>query len=229
MPRLELCAALAGAQLARVLETELAFQPSDITLWSDSTTVLTWIQSDSCRYKVFVEIQDLTEVSSWRYVNTNGNPADDLTRGKTHLELSQPNRWTQGPPYLLTNPDTWPTLHEGEGQEDDGELRGTAFCGTTTTCSPQQTVPISNFGKWIEVVKATHQILHGVAADHKNHVMTATDASAAELHLLKQAQNDSFPEELQALAAGKAIHKQSRLLTLAPEYDPAIGLKRVNY
>ncbi|KAL4008256.1 hypothetical protein ACER0C_002108 [Sarotherodon galilaeus] len=232
MPRLELCAALAGAQLAKILETELAFQPSDITLWSDSTTVLTWIKSNSCHYKVFVgtriaEIQDLTEVSSWRYVNTKDNPADDLTRGKTLLELSQTNRWTQGPPFLLTNPDTWPTLHEGEGQEDNGELRATAFCGTTTTCSPQLTVPISNFGKWSEVVKATYRILHGAAADHGNHVMIATDASAAELHLLKQAQNDSFPKELQALAAGKAIHKQSRLLTLAPEYDPAIGLIRV--
>ncbi|XP_019218180.1 uncharacterized protein LOC109203254 [Oreochromis niloticus] len=232
MPRLELCAALAGAQLAKVLETELAFQPSDITLWSDSTTVLTWLKSDSCRYKVFVgtriaEIQDLTEVSRWRYVNTEDNPADDLTRGKTLLELSQPNRWTQGPPFLLTNPDTWPTLQGGEGQEDNGELRATAFCGTTTTCSPQLTVPMSNFGKWSEAVKATDRILHGAAADEGNHVMTATDASAAELHLLKQAQNDSFPEELQALAAGKAIHKQSRLLTLAPEYDPAIGLIRV--
>ncbi len=53
-PRLELCAALTGAQLAKVLKTELTLPLSNVTLWSDSTTVLTWILSDSCRFKVFV-------------------------------------------------------------------------------------------------------------------------------------------------------------------------------
>ncbi|KAK7882057.1 hypothetical protein WMY93_028231 [Mugilogobius chulae] len=51
MPRLELCAALAGAQLAKVTMTELSLTPQHITLWTDSTTVLTWLNSDSCRYK----------------------------------------------------------------------------------------------------------------------------------------------------------------------------------
>lgn len=54
MPRLELCAALTGAQLAHVLERELTVEISRVILWTDSTTVLMWIQSDSCRYKVFV-------------------------------------------------------------------------------------------------------------------------------------------------------------------------------
>lgn len=54
IPRLELCAALTGAQLAKVLKTELTLPIHSVTLWSDSTTVLTWLLSHSCRLKVFV-------------------------------------------------------------------------------------------------------------------------------------------------------------------------------
>ncbi|KAL7870902.1 hypothetical protein SRHO_G00083990 [Serrasalmus rhombeus] len=43
--------------------------------WSDSTTVLAWIKSESCRFKVFVgiriaEIHEITDVSDWRYVDS---------------------------------------------------------------------------------------------------------------------------------------------------------------
>ena len=54
MPRLELMAALLGAQLAQVVGKALDVDLAYTVLWSDSTTVLTWIQSESCRFKVFV-------------------------------------------------------------------------------------------------------------------------------------------------------------------------------
>lgn len=75
MPRLELCAALAGAQLAKLIQTELSSYLQQTTLWTDSTIVLEWLQSESCRFKVFVgtrvsEIQELTDQRSWRYVDS---------------------------------------------------------------------------------------------------------------------------------------------------------------
>ncbi|KAJ8395308.1 hypothetical protein AAFF_G00032930 [Aldrovandia affinis] len=92
IPRLELCAALTGAQLANLLIRELKLEVSRVVMWTDSTTVLAWIQSDSCRFKVFVgtriaEIQELTDSQAWRYVETSENPADDLTRGR-HCRIS---------------------------------------------------------------------------------------------------------------------------------------------
>ncbi|KAJ8356221.1 hypothetical protein SKAU_G00190150 [Synaphobranchus kaupii] len=107
MPRLELCAALAGAQLAKLVETEMTLTIRQTTLWSDSTTVLEWLQSDSCKFKVFVgirvsEIQELTDRQAWRYVDTQNNPADDLTRvgllnshapsGREAAKTAEPNR-----------------------------------------------------------------------------------------------------------------------------------------
>lgn len=54
MPRLELSAVLTSAQLASILHTKLTIPIKKIILWSDSTTVLHWIRSESCHYKVFV-------------------------------------------------------------------------------------------------------------------------------------------------------------------------------
>ncbi|KAL6486734.1 hypothetical protein MHYP_G00061260 [Metynnis hypsauchen] len=73
----------------------------DDPLLPDSTTVLAWIKSESCRFKVFVgtriaEIHEITDVSDWRYVDSELNPADDITRGKTLMKPSNPSRWTQG-------------------------------------------------------------------------------------------------------------------------------------
>lgn len=83
MPSLELCAAVSGAQLAKLTGAELTLPLQDI-LWTDSTTVLTWLKSDSSWFKVYVgtriaEVQELTGFEAWRYVNSEANPADDLT------------------------------------------------------------------------------------------------------------------------------------------------------
>lgn len=87
IPRLELCTALTGAQLAELLINELTLPIREIICWTDSTTVLHWLHSESCHFKVFVgtrvaEIQELTKAEVWRYVESHQNPADDLTRGK---------------------------------------------------------------------------------------------------------------------------------------------------
>lgn len=84
IPRLELCAALTGAQVANLLKSELTLPSQRIVLWTDSTTVVPWLQSESCRFKVFVgmrvaEIQDLTAGDTWCYVDSALNPADDIT------------------------------------------------------------------------------------------------------------------------------------------------------
>ncbi|KAL0149827.1 hypothetical protein M9458_054875 [Cirrhinus mrigala] len=97
IPRLKLCGALTAAQLAKTIERELTVKTDKTILWSDSTTVLTWLQSESCCFKVFVrtcvaEIQELTAESTWRYVDSAQNPADDVPRGKTLTDLALPNR-----------------------------------------------------------------------------------------------------------------------------------------
>lgn len=116
--------------------SELSIPIQNVTLWSDSTTVLTWIQADSCRFKVFVgtrvaEIQELTDTGALHYVDTKTNPADDITRGKTLAELSSPSRWNQGPPFLLLHTDQWPKSPLLHPQSEDEEVKQATFCGFT--------------------------------------------------------------------------------------------------
>lgn len=226
MPRLELCAALTGAQLAKVLQTELTILLRSIYLWTDSTTVLQWIQSSSCRYKVFVgtricEIQELTSPEQWRYVTSDLNPADDITRGKHLADLTAPNRWSHGPPFLSQTADTWPKLPIEFPACSEAELRKTAFCGHASV-SPTLPDP-TQYATLDELIAATHRTLHG-AADTP---ITAAEQLETKTMLLRSAQTDSFPEEAKALQIGHPVRSDSRLSVLSPEYDSLTGLIRV--
>ncbi|KAK7922058.1 hypothetical protein WMY93_008960 [Mugilogobius chulae] len=225
MPRLELCAALTGAQLAKVLQTELTIPLQSVYLWTDSTTVLQWIQSSSCRYKVFVgtricEIQELTSPEQWRYVNSDNNPADDITRGKPLTELTVSSRWSQGPHFLTQTQDMWPQPPTEFTDCGNEELRKAAFCGHTAV-SPNLPDP-AQYATLDDLILATHQSLHGAAAP-----LAAAERLEAERQLLRSAQTDSFPEEVQALQSGHSVHSSSRLSALSPEYDNLSGLIRV--
>ncbi|XP_055621956.1 uncharacterized protein LOC129765574 [Toxorhynchites rutilus septentrionalis] len=82
IPRLELCAAVLGSQLADSVLHTTKFA-GKLTFWTGSTIVLHWINTPSSTWKVFVsdrvaEIQRLTKGFQWRHVPTTDNPADYL-------------------------------------------------------------------------------------------------------------------------------------------------------
>ncbi len=230
IPRLELCAALAGAQLAKLLKDEITLIIQQTVLWTDSTTVLEWLQSDSCRFKVFVgtrvsEIQELTEHSTWRYVDTLQNPADDITRGKPLSSFAVPGRWTQGPSFLKLSSEHWPKRPERARSEMLPELKGVTIC-CLTTVEPDYTLPDANqFSTWKELVEATRLACQQVTDNSANTQLI--DPREAELILLRKCQAQSFPEETKALKTRKPIPNHSRLICLAPEWDPVTTVMRV--
>ncbi|XP_073724410.1 uncharacterized protein [Misgurnus anguillicaudatus] len=230
MPRLELCAALAGAQLAKLLNDEITLTIQQTILWTDSTTVLAWLQSDSCRFKVFVgtrvsEIQELTEPSAWRYVDTQQNPADDITRGKSLFSFTEPGDWSQGPSFLKLDSEHWPKRPEQATSDGLPELKGFTVCCLTITV-PDQTLPdAAQFSTWKDLVEATRQTCRKVTDDSDNTQLM--DHREAELVLLRECQAQSFPEEIAALKTNKLIPSHSRLTCLAPEWDPETNVIRV--
>ncbi len=229
MPRLELSAALTGAQLAKVIQTELSLNLHTVTLWSDSTTVLNCLTSESCCYKVFVgtriaEIQTLTDTAEWRYIDSAHNPADHITRGLTLTQLASPHQWSSGPDFLLQPSDQWPSTPVTEVESEISELRKTAFIGTVTIPNHSLLDP-NQFHTWL--VEATVRSLHGAAAADSDSSLQADDYVGAEKLILAQAQQDSFPLEVQALKTGQPTPANSRLASLAPEYDKDTGLIRV--
>ncbi|KAK7891694.1 hypothetical protein WMY93_023657 [Mugilogobius chulae] len=126
-----------------------------------STTVLTWLQSDSCRFKVFVgtritEIQELTSGHQWRYVDSSNNPADDITRGKHLRELETQSRWYRGPPFLQVSEEHWPCTPPAT-QLDSTEFKKATLCHLTTNPLPDA----SAFASLADLIEATIKLLMG--------------------------------------------------------------------
>ncbi|XP_077069937.1 uncharacterized protein LOC143722413 [Siphateles boraxobius] len=230
VPRLELCAALSGAQLARLLEKELTLSIEQVTLWSDSKTVLAWIQSDSCRYKVFVgtriaEIQELTASQAWHYVKSENNPTDDITHGKTLHQLSVPSHWKQGPQFLWQDPSTWSNDPEELVPDSTDEEKKVTFCSLTTVDFSDIMQEFSLYRSFDQLVE--HEAQEQLKQANETRDLSAQDYVAAEISLLKQAQAMCFPVELDTLICGKSWPSNSRLISLAPEIDQSTGLIRV--
>ncbi|XDV26786.1 hypothetical protein PO909_030419 [Leuciscus waleckii] len=230
IPRLDLCGSLVAAQLAKLLENELTPRIKSISLWTDSTTVLQWLNLESCRFRVFVgnriaEIQELTDKCSWHYVSSADNPADDLTKGKSLQYLAAPNRWSQGPSFLLQDPKEWPVIPKTETMADKVDLWISAFCGISTFPPSSGNTDGWNYHTWQELLDVTAQELQTTLSPGTS--PQAEDYHQAELHILKRVQQESFPEDYKLLGSGKSVRSKSRLITLAPEMDPSSSLIRV--
>ena len=90
--RLELMGAVIGVRLALRIAEVLEIKISDAIFWSDSMNTLWWIRGRSREFKPFVanrvgEIQSCTNPEQWRYISTDHNPADMLSRGMKATEL----------------------------------------------------------------------------------------------------------------------------------------------
>lgn len=99
-----MCAAVMLSRLLKKILESLDFD-TDYILWSDSQIVLHWIHTSRHLLNVFVanrvsEIQNLTDISCWKYVNTKENPADLASRGVDAKILVNSELWWNGPSWL---------------------------------------------------------------------------------------------------------------------------------
>ena len=85
--------------------------------WTDSKTVLGYINNDARRFHVFVgnRVQEIREQSSpnqWHYVETKSNPADIASRGAGAQELiDNPLGWN-GPEFLWNPCKDWDSVND---------------------------------------------------------------------------------------------------------------------
>ena len=106
-PRLELVSAHMAANLAANVKDALQGLPvRHVYGWMDSSVALHWIKRGGS-YKQFVanRIRKIHEKDyiQWRYVPTNGNPADIASRGSSDKRLGE--TWSKGKSWLSTPTD----------------------------------------------------------------------------------------------------------------------------
>lgn len=113
IPRLELTAAVLAVKMDRMLKKELTLSLSSSCFWTDSQTVLKYINNNSKRFHTFVAnrvaaIREATDPSQWRHVNSKSNPADEASRGLPADSFMARQRWISGPIFLTAPEQEWP-------------------------------------------------------------------------------------------------------------------------
>ena len=127
IPRLELCAAKVAAQWRDTLVRDAGENFEDIFIFSDSLTVLGWLNNFTKRFKTFENfrvkcIRSLSPLSEWRHCPTLMNPADLTSKG---IRADDTKKWRMyhfGPPFLSLPLSQWPPVRPNPKNEHPEEL-----------------------------------------------------------------------------------------------------------
>ncbi|XP_024883586.1 uncharacterized protein LOC112462186 [Temnothorax curvispinosus] len=209
--RLELLAALIGVRLWFSKKNALDCE-GDVFFWSDSTTVLAWIQRNK-PWNIFVanrvkEIRRLTNPSQWHHVPGIINPADLLSRGCKAKQLIE-SRWWEGPAWLKLSREHWPSskydINEAEVDNETKRLvrRSKEEISSdnilvNNACLPEKGWYMGEQSKYLKVVRVMAWITRFISncrvsrTSRSSNELTAKEFAAAELAVLKLSQQESF-------------------------------------
>ena len=156
LPRLELQASVLCIRLYTLVEEELHIKIDDVVFWTDSNTVVQYLNNESRRFKTFVGnriavIRSASSPGQWRHCPGHLNPSDLGTRGMTMTELTNDNVWLQGPDFLWKTPEFWPmNIKTNEIERSDPEVRSPLIAQvemTASVCGPVDPRDFSTLSK----------------------------------------------------------------------------------
>lgn len=134
IPRMELTAAVVAVKVDKMIKREIDLPIQETFYWTDSTSVLRYIQNRTTRFKTFVAnriaiIQDGSLVHQWNYVETSQNPADVCSRGAKVEQFLNSKFWKEGPEFLQLEQDEWPQQPKdlSSSHQDDPEVKKKTF------------------------------------------------------------------------------------------------------
>ncbi|XP_055633544.1 uncharacterized protein LOC129773906 [Toxorhynchites rutilus septentrionalis] len=218
IPRLELQAAMIGTRLMDFVLKSLDVQIKKRFLWTDSSTVLCWLRSDSRRYHQFVafrvgEILSTTTVDEWHYVPSKMNIADVATKWKEGPSFDPTSPWYNAPEFLYQEQEQWPSEPPRKQAETEVELRSAfLFHGMM----PKAVVDCSTFSNWNRLLRATAYALRAVRRFRgepasQSDFLSQKELCDAEIVIWKQVQAGTYSDEYAILE-----HNLTNPTSLAP-------------
>lgn len=166
IPRLELSAAVVATKLNSIISQALDYHIDSTTYWTDSTSVLQYLRNQSRRFQTFVAnrvsaIQESSQTSQWRYVNTAINPADIASRGINDCNPDKLNRWLRGPEFLWSHESTWPATPDviSELSADDPEVKKEVQVNIISKQEDKITTLFNRYSEWYRLQKAVAWII----------------------------------------------------------------------
>ncbi|RVE42242.1 hypothetical protein evm_013101 [Chilo suppressalis] len=225
VPKLELCGAALLAELVSDLVDILNVPKSEVYVWTDSTVVLSWLQSQPNRWRTFVanRVADIIRVldnDQWRHVHSSENPADIATRGVRACDLPTQKLWWSGPEWLRQRD---LQFHRRDIPKTDLELRVSLNSNIIehpiwerfSTLSRMKRI-LSYCIRWIAKNKLRRQEIY----------ITATEMEDVLKRCIKYYQSLVYGKEIEELRIKERVNKRSSLITLTPFLDKS-GLIRV--
>lgn len=237
IPRLELCAVLLGARLATKVLESLHCNISNKFIWTDSTVVLGWINTQSKDLKSFVcnrvnEINELSSGFTFYHVPTDQNPADLASRGINPKQLQVSLLWWEGPSFLKLESQHWPKNTFLQTHEDLPELKKSTNSMNIFLASCENNLinfnRHSNFNKLKRSVAYILRFINNIK--NKNNKLygplNTEEINNALMILVKFCQFETFNDEINLIANNQKLHYKSKLLPLSPFLD-SHGILRV--
>ncbi|PFX17955.1 hypothetical protein AWC38_SpisGene17711 [Stylophora pistillata] len=201
---------------------------SQSTFWSDSTCVLQYIRNQSKRFHTFVAnrlsvIHENSAPHQWRYVSSEDNPADEVSRGFTMEEMSTSSKWLSGPEFLKKKDEFWPcdpTIHRSGPSDHDPEIKRETHSHSQSLTRHRSKVLsrlIQYYSSWDRLRRAVTWLLKfrtWLIERHSSRSINSTPESSlkegsqflsveelqsAEREVIKHVQRLSFPEVIQAI------------------------------
>lgn len=158
------------------------------------------------------EIQELTNLKAWWYVDSTRNTADDLTQAKTLKDLLGASHWTQGPHFLVQH--EWSSSPSEPVCNYEVELKKSTFCGRITSLAPGTNG--SKYNSWQELEEAIAKELH--EAEGLTGQPRGSTYKEADFEAMRRVQMDSFQEDywhFKHLKTGQPVQCASQLLCLS--------------
>lgn len=235
IPRLELCAAVLGAQLASAVSKTLRCQIAQSYYWTDSSIVLAWLKTSYCKLNIFVSnrvasILELTENSEWRHVPTSLNPADYASRGVEACRLSNLDAWWNGPAFLYEPQCNWPQFALNTGI-DLPELK-VNIALTDDQAIKINFIDFERYSKLSTLQRSLAYVLRFLnncrPSNNKIYgVLQPEELEKSFKKLVALSQQDSFPHDLSILRANQRLGSKSTILSLNPFFDQNDAVLRV--
>lgn len=226
IPRLELCGALMLARLTSIVKQSLNVETTPF-LWCDSQIVLHWIRTSANLLNVFIgnrvsEIQRLTNVNTWHYINTKDNPADLASRGIQANILLNCELWWSGPSWLRSSKDNWPEQPLAFNLDQIPEMKNHCLLATT---SIKLSFPFERFSKLIRIKRVMAYCIRFISnarlpiGERVYGHLNVSEIEAAMNKLVQIAQHNVFSNEIVTLKNQHQLQIKNKLLCLSPFLD----------
>ena len=224
IPRLELQAACTAAKLAASIKRGMDLSMVPMYFWTDSRIVLGYITNSKRRFRSFVSnrvstIHSLSSPSDWRYVSSQENPADILTRPQfcdDRIPL-----WKGGPQWLAEPNAFWCQLNPSFpiADESDPEICALTVNESQALIASGVDRLIGKHSEWrllrrsVAWLRRWFKYLRDKSSVMKGR-LTAEELITAESAICGYVQRKHYPR------SDEAISKSSPIFALRPFFDP---------